>query len=106
MGNSRFMDGLLWGMLIGGTAVFLFGTKKGKRLLDILTEEGVDGFNKVLHEIETEMEDVEDEVEPEARTKKEKINDLITQKLEKNEVNYSSSKPKMKRFFSSSRKSL
>jgi gas vesicle protein len=106
MGNNRFMDGLLWGMLIGGAGVFLFGTKKGKKLLDIITQEGTDGLNKVLREIETEMEDVGDEAVPEETTASEEIKDLITQKLAKSQSTKSSSKPKVKRFFTSSRKPL
>lgn len=42
--NSSFMNGFLWGLLLGGAIVFLLGTKKGKRLLKILTEEGIEGM--------------------------------------------------------------
>jgi gas vesicle protein len=53
MGNNRFTDGMLLGALIGGTAVFLLGTKKGKKVLKILTEEGLAGFSEIAKELET-----------------------------------------------------
>lgn len=106
MGSSRFMDGLMWGMIIGGAAVFLFGTQKGKRFLDILAQEGADGFGKVLKEIEEEIEDTKEEAEGENMGEKETAKDIITQKLEKSSMSANSHKPKSKRFFSSSKKPL
>ena len=31
--GGRFMDGFILGLLVGGIAVFLFGTEKGKKVL-------------------------------------------------------------------------
>lgn len=49
----------LFGALIGGGIVFLLGTKKGKQLLKVITEEGLDG----IANIGDIVEDVEDEYE-------------------------------------------
>lgn len=43
--NSKgggFFSGFLWGMIIGVALVFLLGTKKGKRLLKVISEEGLE----------------------------------------------------------------
>jgi len=34
--GGRFMDGFILGLLVGGIAVFLFGTEKGKKVLHSL----------------------------------------------------------------------
>jgi gas vesicle protein len=106
VGSNKFLDGVLWGMLIGGAAVFLFGTKKGKKLLDIITEEGAEGLNRVLEEIETKVEDIEDESLPDMRDNKEKVKAMIVEKFEQSLENHAHEKPKARRFFSSSKKSL
>lgn len=106
MGNSKFMDGVLWGMLIGGVGVFLFGTKKGKKLLDIITQEGAEGLNKVISEIEEEMEDVSDESSPDAPKTDEELKVIAKDSKKETLPLYASQKPKIRRFFSSSRKSL
>lgn len=69
--NSRFADGVLLGILLGGAAVFLLGTKKGNRILKILTEQGLEGFSEIAKEIENEakketkvqLKKVEDKIE-------------------------------------------
>lgn len=53
-GNGGFLVGLLIGLIIGGGAVFLFGTKRGKKILKTLTEEGLDSVS----ELEDLFEDV------------------------------------------------
>ena len=40
--GSKFMTGLMWGAIIGGGLVFLLGTKKGKRIIKTLSEEGIE----------------------------------------------------------------
>lgn len=42
--GGGFLNGLILGVILGGGAVFLFGTKKGKKLLKTITEEGLDGI--------------------------------------------------------------
>lgn len=53
--SGGFLNGLLLGFLIGGGAVFLFGTKKGKRLLKLITEEGLEGISELENFIEDEV---------------------------------------------------
>ncbi len=48
--NNKFINGFLLGALIGAGVVFLFGTKKGKRLLKTISEEGLGNFSKILDE--------------------------------------------------------
>ena len=67
MGSNRFVDGLLWGALIGGAAVFLLGTKKGNKLLKIITEEGMESLNHVVSEIEEDIGDFRKENIKEAK---------------------------------------
>jgi len=62
-GGNRFFDGFLWGAIIGGGIVFLLGTKKGKKLIKTITEEGVEGFSNLLQEQIEQEEDYEEEQE-------------------------------------------
>ena len=52
MGNNRFFDGFLVGALIGGSAIFLLGTKKGNKVLKVLTEEGLTGLSEIAKDLE------------------------------------------------------
>ncbi len=60
--GNRFFDGFLWGAIIGGGLVFLLGTKKGKKLLKTISEEGVEGLSELLEEQIDKEEDFENEV--------------------------------------------
>ena len=73
MGNNRFFDGLLAGTLIGGAAVFLLGTKKGNKILKIISEEGIDGLNKFIDETN---ENVDDYIEKKEKKMEEAPEDL------------------------------
>jgi gas vesicle protein len=63
--NSHFTTGLLLGLILGGGAVFLLGTRTGKNLLKIISEQGMDGLTDLLEEYDLsdleEVEDIEDE---------------------------------------------
>jgi hypothetical protein len=59
MNDSRFTTGLFLGLILGGGAVFLLGTKTGKNLLKILSEQGMDGLINLLQEYD--LEDLEEE---------------------------------------------
>lgn len=52
MGNSRFSDGFLIGALIGGVAIYLLVTPKGKKILKSLTEEGQDVLTDFIENLE------------------------------------------------------
>ena len=45
--NNGFLNGFLLGVIIGGMVVYLFGTKKGKKLLKVITEEGLDSISQL-----------------------------------------------------------
>lgn len=57
--GGSFFNAFLLGALIGGGAVFLLGTKKGKKLLKTITEGGFEGIS----EIGDLIEDIEEERE-------------------------------------------
>jgi hypothetical protein len=50
MNDSKFSNGFLLGLLIGGGAVFLLGTKTGRNLVKIVSERGIDGIVELLEE--------------------------------------------------------
>ena len=63
MNNGRFSNGFLLGLVIGGGAVFLLGTKTGKKLLKEFSENGIEGINELLEEVEVGEYEDEKEVE-------------------------------------------
>ena len=62
--DSKFSTGFLIGLIIGGGLVFLLGTRTGKNLLKIISEQGLDGFITLLEEYDLddliEVEEDED----------------------------------------------
>ena len=58
--GGGFLAGFFWGVVIGAALVFLLGTKKGKRLLKVISEEGLE-----LSELfgADEVEEFEEKVE-------------------------------------------
>lgn len=50
--GSNFFSGFLLGALIGGVVVFLLGTKKGKRILKTISEEGAENISSILDKID------------------------------------------------------
>ena len=73
--DSKFSTGFLLGLLIGGGAIFLLGTRTGKNILKIMSDQGLDGIASLLEEYNfddlEEFEEVEydedaDLKEPEA----------------------------------------
>jgi hypothetical protein len=65
MNDSKFSTGLLIGLILGGGAVFLLGTRTGKNLLKIISEQGLEGVTDLLEEYDLsdleEVEEMEDE---------------------------------------------
>lgn len=80
MNDNKFTTGLLLGLILGGGAVFLLGTRSGKNILKIVSDQGLDGLLNLLEEYNfdglEEMEEVpEEEVvdrEPEVQENSEK----------------------------------
>lgn len=48
--GNKFFEGFIWGAIIGGGVVFLMGTKKGKKLLKAITQEGVGNLADIIDE--------------------------------------------------------
>jgi hypothetical protein len=65
MNDNKFTIGLLLGLLLGGGAVFLLGTRTGKNILKIFSDQGLDGLLNLLEEYNfdelEEMEEVPEE---------------------------------------------
>lgn len=59
MNNSRFSNGFIVGLIIGGGLVFLLGTKTGKNILKIISEDGFEGLLTLLEDYE--LADVEED---------------------------------------------
>jgi gas vesicle protein len=60
--NGGFINGLVLGIVIGVAVALLFSTKKGKKLLKVLTDEGLEkisGLEDILQDV------IEEEVEEE-----------------------------------------
>ncbi|MDO8657971.1 MAG: hypothetical protein Q7K55_04475 [Candidatus Levybacteria bacterium] len=57
-GGGKFMSGLLWGAIIGGGLVFLLGTKKGKKIIKTLSEEGIELSQLLGDDEEEEIEEI------------------------------------------------
>ena len=58
--QGRFLDGLLIGLILGFGLALLITTKKGRKMLKTLTEEGIDSVSdlkKRLDKIEVIMDD-------------------------------------------------
>jgi len=103
MGNNhgRFTDGLLLGMLLGGAIVFLLGTKKGKKVLKAITEEGFEGLGEIAKEWENEAKK---ETKSQLKKVEEKIGDF-EESIEVESTNGDGhSNPPTKRFFRKSPK--
>lgn len=64
-----FMAGFMWGIILGGGAAFLLGTKRGKNILKALSEGGLE-LSEFLEEIEEEPEEKTQEYNPETNGNK------------------------------------
>lgn len=58
--ESSFTSGLFWGAALGTAGMFLFGTKRGRKVKDYLRQHG----HKVLEELEEIYEETEGERKP------------------------------------------
>ena len=59
--GGKFLNGFLWGAILGGGIIFLLGTKKGKKLLKTITEEGLEGISQIEDLVEDEVEEYDEE---------------------------------------------
>lgn len=50
--NGHFGSGFLLGVIVGAAIVFFFGTKRGKEIFKLITEESSDYFSEILDDEE------------------------------------------------------
>ena len=67
MNDNKFTTGLLLGLILGGGAVFLLGTRTGKNLLKIVSDQGLDGLVNLLEEYGLDSLEEIEEVEEVAK---------------------------------------
>lgn len=99
--NNKFFDGFLLGLLIGGAAVFLFGTKSGKNLLKIISEQGLEGISDVMEQYSDDYneEDLDEEGPMAEQAAKSSYAKASEGQGEVHKEEYTSEKPQKKRFF-------
>lgn len=61
--GGGFMNGFLWGLIIGGGLVFLLGTKKGKKIVKVISE-GLEEASELGNLLEEEELEEDEEPEP------------------------------------------
>jgi hypothetical protein len=100
--DGKFSIGFLMGLLLGGGVVFLLGTRTGKNILKIISEQGLDGVLNLLEEYNfSDLEEFE-EVESEESDFAEATSDK-SEGQDKEESDEAPKSPK-KRFFKRVRK--
>lgn len=77
--NGSFVNGFLWGAIIGAGVVFLLGTDKGKKLLKGIKEEGLEGVSE-LRDLVEGYGNEEEEYEERDAAKKQKTDKLNGEK--------------------------
>jgi len=87
--SGNFFSGFMIGALIGATVVFLLGTKKGKKILKAISEEGLDNISNIIEKVDKEIN--LDEVYEEEKNVIPKKQAVLEETIEQ--------KPKTKRFF-------
>ena len=55
--NGGFANGFLFGLVVGAALVFLLATKKGRRILKLISEEGFDNLADIVDEYTREDEE-------------------------------------------------
>lgn len=55
MNNRAADNSFLLGAIVGATAVFLLGTDKGKKILESLTEQGLDNISEFIENAQEEI---------------------------------------------------
>ena len=90
--DNKFFNGFLIGLVLGAAIVFLFATKRGKKILKLISEEGFESITNVLEEIEEEEMVDQDFVEDVPKSEQSVNKETRSQ-------NDDELKPKKKRFF-------
>jgi len=87
--GNNFFSGFLLGALIGAGIVFLLGTKKGKKILKAISEEGAGNISNILDKINKSVDMPDESLEEEG---------MLSENLSSKE-NVVKDKPKIRRFF-------
>jgi len=64
--GNNFLGGFLFGVLVGAVIVFLLATKKGKKILKAISDDGLDNISDILEKVNktTGLDEMYDEEEP------------------------------------------
>jgi gas vesicle protein len=62
--GGHFSTGFILGAIIGAAIVFLLATEKGKKILKVISDEGLKNLSELIEESELDEEEVLEEVEP------------------------------------------
>lgn len=95
---GKFLNGFLLGAVIGGGIVFLLSSKKGKKLLRTLSEEGLDKVSDLLEEQEEIIDDNKETEQQEPLSKPSPEGEKETNGETKH-AQTTNKKPLVKRFF-------
>lgn len=86
--GNNFFSGFLLGVLVGAGLVFLLGTKKGKKLLKVISEKGLDNVSNILKDEGVAMDPDETYEDDEKNPPKKEVT-----------VSDTKEKPRVRRFF-------
>lgn len=102
--GNNFFSGFLLGALVGAAVVFLLATKKGKRILKIISEKGLDNISNLLEKADQagELEEFDKDDEPSsvsapAKAPEAKARSFTPRRFAVKET--AEEKPKVRRFF-------
>lgn len=98
--NNNFFSGFLLGALVGAAIALLFVTKKGKKILKAISEEGEGKISKMLNKLEDQVEldkDIEDEAPLVDASVKQEKSLVPDESVSKKKI--AEDKPKIRRFF-------
>ena len=98
MGGGRFSDGFLVGAVFGAAAFFLLGTKKGNKILKVISEEGATELSSLINEFEKRSSGAAPE--PSSQPSK---NSETHEEVSKNGVSNGEKSSKPRRFFKKSK---
>jgi len=90
--GNNFLGGFLIGILVGAVIVFLLATKKGKKILKVISDDGLDNISNILEKANKAM-DPDEMYDEEEREESAPQRQIIAVKKNVEE------QPKTRRFF-------